>query len=588
MIIKIIGAILVFLLVLACAKPLGVYMARVFAGERTFLARVLHPVEKLIYKVIGVKEDSEQTWVGYLVATMVVTVVSLLFTFVLLRLQDKLPLQRQLNPAGQTGVAPDLAMNTAISFTTNTNWQNYAGESTMTYLSQMLALAFHMFLSAATGVALAMALIRGLSRRTGKTLGNFYVDISRATLYVLLPISIIGTVILVSQGAIQNFSQYTSGNTLSGVMQTIAQGPVASMEAIKDLGNNGGGFFNANSAHPFENPNGLTNAFEMFLILLIPYALTMTFGKMAKNFRQGVAVMAAMSVIFVSLTVVAMTAEQRGNGALNSTAVTQLATDQQSGGNMEGKSVRNGVIQSSEFVAATTNTSTGSVDSSHDSMTAVGGLVTLVGIELGEISPGGIGAGLYVMLVFAILAVFIAGLMVGRTPEYLGKKIEGRDVKLAALTILISPLLILAFTAIEVLTAPRQAGPLNTGPHGFSEILYAFSSTTANNGSAFAGLSGNTVFYNTTLVIPIYLGRIFEFVPMIALAGVMVRKKTVPAGAGTLPTDTPLFAVLLVGVVVIVGVLTFLPALSLGPLLEHFQAAAGHFHGYMPAEGKNK
>jgi len=578
MIIEIIGAILVFLLVLACAKPLGVYMARVFAGERTFLTRVLHPVEKLIYKVIGVKEDSEQTWVGYLVATMVVTVVSLVFTFVLLRLQDKLPLQTQLNPAGQTGVAPDLAMNTAISFTTNTNWQNYAGESTMTYLSQMLALAFHMFLSAATGVALAMALIRGLSRRTGKTLGNFYVDITRATLYVLLPLSVVAGLILVSQGAIQNFSQYTSGNTLSGVMQTIAQGPVASMEAIKDLGNNGGGFFNANSAHPFENPNGFTNAFEMFLLLLIPYALTMTFGKMVKNFRQGVAVMAAMSIIFVSLTVVAMTAEQRGNGALNSTAVTQLATDQQSGGNMEGKSVRNGVIQSSEFVAATTNTSTGSVDSSHDSMTAVGGLVPLVGIELGEISPGGIGAGLYVMLVFAILAVFIAGLMVGRTPEYLGKKIEGRDVKLAALTILISPLLILAFTAIAVLTTQGQAGPLNTGPHGFSEILYAFSSTTANNGSAFAGLSGNTVFYNTTLGIAMYLGRIFEFVPMIALAGVMVRKKTVPAGAGTLPTDTPLFAVLLVGVVVIVGVLTFFPALSLGPLLEHFQASAGHFH----------
>ncbi len=578
MVIEIIGAIVVFLVVLACAKPLGVYMARVFSGERTFLTRVMHPVEKLIYRVIGVKEDSEQTWVGYLVATMVVTVVSLLFTFVLLRLQDKLPLQTQLNPAGQTGVAPDLAMNTAISFTTNTNWQNYAGELTMSYLSQMLALAFHMFLSAATGVALAMALIRGLTRRSGKTLGNFYVDITRATLYVLLPISIIAGLILVSQGAIQNFSQYTSGNTLSGVVQTIAQGPVASMEAIKDLGNNGGGFFNANSAHPFENPNGFTNAFEMFLLLLIPYALTMTFGKMAKNFRQGVAVMAAMTIIFTSLTVVAMTAEQRGNGALNSTGVTQLATDQQSGGNMEGKSVRFGVIQSSEFVAATTNTSTGSVDTSHDSLTAVGGLVPLIGIELGEISPGGIGAGLYVMLVFAILAVFIAGLMVGRTPEYLGKKIEGRDVKLAALTILISPLLILAFTAIAVLTTQGQAGPLNTGPHGFSEILYAFSSTTANNGSAFAGLSGNTVFYNTTLGIAMYLGRIFEFVPMVALAGLMVRKKTVPASAGTLPTDSPLFAVLLVGVVVIVGVLTFFPALSLGPVLEHLQASAGHFH----------
>jgi len=578
MLIEIIGAAIVFLAVLACARPLGGYMARVFEGERTVLSRVLHPVERVIYRIIGVKEDGEQTWVAYLAATMVVTVISLLLTYVLLRFQDRLPFQALFNPAGEPAVSPDLSMNTAISFTTNTNWQNYAGEATMSYLSQMLALAFHQFLSAATGVALAMALIRGLTRRTGTTLGNFYVDITRATLYVLLPLSIVAGLILVSQGAIQNFSQYTGAHTLSGVVQTIAQGPVASMEAIKDLGNNGGGFFNANSAHPYENPTGFTNAFEIFLILLIPYALTMTFGKLAKNMRQGLAVMSAMTLILLTLTVVAMTAEQRGNGALAGTGVTQSATDQQSGGNMEGKSVRFGVIQSSEFVSATTNTSTGSVDTSHDSMTAIGGMVPLVGIELGEISPGGIGAGLYVMLVFAILAVFIAGLMVGRTPEYLGKKIEGRDVKLAALAILVSPLVILGFTAIAVLTTQGQAGPLNTGPHGFTEILYAFSSTVANNGSAFAGLSGNTVFYNTMLGIAMFLGRIFEFVPIIALAGVMVRKKTVPAGAGTLPTDTPLFSALLVAVVVVVGVLTFFPALALGPVLEHLQASAGHFH----------
>jgi K+-transporting ATPase ATPase A chain len=564
-----------------CAVPLGKYMARVFSGERTFLSRFLHPVERGIYRVIGVKEDSEQTWVGYLVAILVVTVASLVLTYVLLRFQDKLPLQAQTNPAGLAGVAPDLSMNTAISFTTNTNWQNYAGESTMSYLSQMLALAFHMYLSAATGVAIAIALIRGLVRRSASTLGNFYVDVTRAILYVLLPLAIVGTVILVSQGAIQNFSQYTGAHTLSGVVQTIAQGPVASMEAIKDLGNNGGGFFNANSAHPFENPNGFTNAFIIFMILLIPFALAFTFGRMTKNMKQGIAVFATMATILLVLTAVGTYAEQKGNPSLTSAGVTQAVTAQQAGGNMEGKEVRFGPLQSSQFVAATTNTSTGSVDSSHDSLTPIGGLVPLVGMQLGEISPGGIGAGLYVMLVFAIIAVFIAGLMVGRTPEFLGKKIESRDVKLAALVILITPLSILGFTAISALVPAATAtgaGPLNAGPHGFSEILYAFSSTTANNGSAFAGLSGNNVYYNTTLGIAMYLGRVFEFIPVLALAGSMVKKKTVPFSAGTLPTDTPLFSALLLGVIVIVGVLTFFPALALGPILEHLQLAAGHLH----------
>jgi K+-transporting ATPase ATPase A chain len=578
---EIVGIIVIFAAVVACAIPLGKYMARVFSGERTFMSRVLHPVERGIYRVIGVKEDSEQTWVQYLVAILVVTVVSLVLTYVLLRFQDKLPLQAQTNPAGQAGVAPDLAMNTAISFTTNTNWQNYAGESTMSYLSQMLALAFHQYLSAATGVAIAIALIRGLVRRSGTTLGNFYVDITRAVLYVLLPLAIVATVVLVSQGAIQNFSQYTGAHTLSGITQTIAQGPVASMEAIKDLGNNGGGFFNSNSAHPFENPNGFTNAFEIFLILLIPFALAFTFGRLVKNMRQGIAVFAAMATILLTLTIVGSVAEQGGNPALNNAGVSQAVSDQQAGGNMEGKSVRNGVLQSSQFVAATTNTSTGSVDASHDSLTPIGGLVPLVGIQLGEISPGGIGAGLYVILVFAIISVFIAGLMVGRTPEYLGKKIESRDVKLAALAILISPLCILGLTAISALVpaaVATGAGPLNSGAHGFSEILYAFSSTTANNGSAFAGLSGNNVYYNSTLGIAMYLGRVFEFIPVLALAGSMVRKKTVPFGAGTLPTDTPLFSALLLGVILIVGLLTFFPALALGPVLEHLQLSAGQLH----------
>ena len=575
---EIIGVVVTFAAVVLCARPLGTYMAKVFSGERTFLSRVLHPVERGVYRLIGVKEDDEQTWVRYLAATLVVTVVSILVTFLLLRFQDRLPFQSVINPQGFPGVAPDLAMNTSISFATNTNWQNYAGDATMSYFSQMVALVMHNFLSAATGLALAIALIRGLARRSGKTLGSFYVDVTRGILYVLLPIAVVGTLIYVSQGAIQNFSGYTQAHTLTGITQTIAQGPVASQEIIKDLGNNGGGFFNANSAHPYENPNGFTNAFTIFSLLLISISLTFTFGRMVGNIKQGMAVLAAMGVILAAMTGIAIYAEQTGNPALNGAGVTQVASASQSGGNMEGKSVRFGIPQSSQFVASTTGTSTGSVDASHDSLTALGGLVPLLSMELGEITPGGIGAGLYGMLMFVILGVFIAGLMVGRTPEYLGKKIEAREVKLAALAILILPLSILGFTALSVLVTPGQVGPLNSGPHGFSEILYAFSSTTGNNGSAFAGLTGNTLYYNTTLELAMWMGRYLFLIPILALAGSMVKKKVIPASAGTFPTDTPLFSLLLIGVVLVVGALTFFPALTLGPILEHLQIVAGHLH----------
>jgi K+-transporting ATPase ATPase A chain len=500
-----------------------------------------------------------------------VTVASLLFTYLILRVQDKLPL----NPNGFPGVAPDLAWNTAVSFTTNTNWQNYTGEQTMSYLSQMLALAFHNFLSAATGIALAIALVRGLSRRSASTLGNFYVDVTRCTLYILLPIAIVGTLVFVSQGGIQNFNGYTAVKTLEGATQVIAQGPVSSQEVIKDLGTNGGGFFNANSAHPFENPNGFTNQFTIFLFLVIPFSLAITFGKWVGNLKQGVAVGMAMAIVLLGCVGVIAWQEQMGNPAITAIGVDQARSATQSGGNMEGKSVRFGPLDTAMFAAGTTNTSTGSVDSSHDSLMPLSGMIAMVGIQLGEITPGGVGSGLYGMLTFAIVAVFIAGLMVGRTPEYLGKKVESRDVKYASLAILILPFSILGFTALSVLVAPGKAGPLNPGAHGFSEILYAFSSVTGNNGSAMAGLSGNTLYYNTTLGIAMWLGRFMFVIPVLALAGSMVKKKSVPVSAGTFPTDTPLFTGLLVGVVLIVGALTFFPALALGPILEHLQLFAG-------------
>jgi K+-transporting ATPase ATPase A chain len=503
-----------------------------------------------------------------------VTIASLIFTYLVMRLQDKLPF----NPMGFGPVPADLAFNTAVSFTTNTNWQNYTGETTMSYFTQMVGLVMHNFLSAATGIAMAVALVRGIASRQLKTLGNFYVDVTRATIYVLLPISFVAALILASQGAVQSLSSYPVAHTVQGALQTIAVGPFASQEAIKDLGNNGGGPFNANSAHPFENPNGFTNQFEIFLEILIPFALALMFGRWVGNIKQGIAIAATMGIVLCAGVAVAAWAEQSGNPALTNVGVSQANTATQAGGNMEGKSVAFGPIYSSQFAATTTGTSTGSVDSSHDSYTPIGGMVPLVLIQLGEVTPGGVGAGLYGMLVFAVLAVFIAGLMVGRTPEYLGKKIESKEVRLASLVILTSAFNILVWTAISVLTAAGQAGPLNAGPHGFSEILYAFSSTNGNNGSAFAGLSGNTVYYNTTLGIAMWTGRYVFYIPILALAGALAGKKIVPAGPGTFRTDTPLFVGLLIGVIIIVGALTFFPALALGPLLEQFQLAAGHLH----------
>jgi K+-transporting ATPase ATPase A chain len=575
MVVELIGVALTFIAVAIGAWYLGGFMVKVFTGGRTFLHPVLRPVEVGFYRLSGINEEHEQGWILYTVAMLAVQVVSFVLTYLILRLQDHLPL----NPMGFRGVAPDLAWNTTVSFVTNTNWQNYTGEQTMSYLSQMLGLVIHNFLSAATGIAMAVALIRGMSARKLKTLGNFYVDATRAILYILIPLSVIAAFVLISQGVIQSLDPYPTAHTIQGSTQTIAVGPFGSQEAIKDLGNNGGGPFNANSAHPFENPNGFTNQFEIFLELLIPFALVVTFGKMVGNIRQGLAIGGAMVAIFVVATGIAIGAEQVGNPALTAVGADQARTSAQSGGNMEGKSVRFGPVYSANFAASTTGTSTGSVDSSHDSFTPIGGMVAMVLIQIGEVAPGGIGAGLYFMLVFAILSVFIAGLMVGRTPEYLGKKIESKEVRLASLAVLIDVLIILGFTAIAVLAPAATAnggGPLNPGAHGFSEILYSFSSQVGNNGSAFAGLSGNTVFWNTLGGTAMWLGRFFEVIPILALAGALAGKKVVPAGAGTLATDRPLFSGLLVGVVLIVGALTFFPALSLGPLLEHFQLAANH------------
>jgi K+-transporting ATPase ATPase A chain len=572
MVLDVIGVAVTFAAVFVAAWFIGPYLARVFAGERVFLSPVVRPLERSFYWLSGIKEDREQSWVAYLVAMLAVQVVSLLFTYLILRVQDHLPL----NPQGFSAVQPDLAFNTAVSFTTNTNWQNYTGEQTMSYLSQMLGLVIHNFLSAATGIALAVALVRAISSRKSSTVGNFYVDATRSILYVLLPISIVGALVLASQGVIQTLGSYPVAHTVEGTTQTIAVGPFASQEVIKDLGNNGGGPFNANSAHPFENPNGFTNQFEIFLELVIPFGLAIMFGRMVGNVKQGLAIGAAMALVLVAATGLAGAAEQSGNPALTKVGVSQANTATQAGGNMEGKAVRFGPILSAGFAAATTGTSTGSVDSSHDSFTPLGGMVPMVLIQLGEITPGGVGAGLYGMLTFAIIAVFVAGLMVGRTPEYLGKKIESREVRLASLAILILPASILGFTALSVLLPAGVKGPLNPGAHGFSEILYAFSSTTGNNGSAFAGLTGNTLYYNSTLASAMWLGRFIFVIPILALAGSLAGKKVVPAGGGTFATDTPLFTGLLIGVIVIVGALTFFPALALGPILEHLQLAAGH------------
>jgi potassium-transporting ATPase potassium-binding subunit len=565
------GLALTFAVLGVAAYFLGVYMEKVFTGKRTPVHYALRPVERGAYFLIGVKEDSEQTWIQYLVSMLLLTALGVLLTYLVLRFQDRLPL----NPNAFGPVAPDLAFNTSISFATNTNWQNYAGEQTMSYFSQMVALVFHQFLSAATGIALAIALIRALSRRSAATIGNFYVDGVRCIVYILLPISFIAAIFLVSQGSIQNFNAYTAVHTLQGATQTIAQGPVASMEAIKDLGTNGGGFFNANAAHPFENPNALTAYFLFILMLVIAFGLTVTFGRMVGNIKQGVAVAAAMAIILVGGAGFAAYQEQVGNPALTAVGVTQARTDSQAGGNMEGKRTDLGPVFSAFYGAGTTGTSTGSVVSAHDSYTPLGGMVFLILMKLGEITPGGVGSGLYGMLVFAILSVFIAGLMVGRTPEYLGKKIEARDIKYASLAILILPASILGLAAVSVVVPAGLAGITNPGAHGLSQVMYTFASNTGNNGSAFAGLAGNTVYYNTTMSIAEWLGRFIFAIPVLALAGSLARKKIVPAGAGTFPTDTPLFTGLLIGVILIVGALTFFPALALGPILEHLQLHAG-------------
>ena len=549
-------------LVLACARPLGSFMARLFEGEVKFLA----PIERAIYRLCGVKTQ-EQHWTTYTIAMLSFSVAGFVSLYLLQRLQAVLPF----NPQGLATVTPDLAFNTATSFVTNTNWQSYSGETTMSYLVQMLGLTVHNFVSAATGIALAMALVRGFARRSAKTVGNFWIDLTRATLYVLLPLSVVVTLVLVWQGVPQNLGAYTNAVGLEGVKQLIAQGPVASQEAIKMLGTNGGGFFNANSAHPFESPNGLTNFLEMWALIVIAAALPFTFGRMVKDMRQGWAIFAVMAVLMLGALGVTYWAEAQGNAAVAAAHVAQPL------GNMEGKEVRFGVAMSSLFATITTDVSCGAVNAMHDSLTPLGGLIPIINMELGEIVYGGVGSGLYGMLLFAVIAMFVAGLMVGRTPEYLGKKIEAKEVKMAMLAILVLPLSMLGFTAIAVTSKLGLAGIANNGPHGFSEILYAYTSATANNGSAFAGLSANTPFYNITLGLAMLVGRFLMIVPMMAVAGSLAAKKIVPTSAGTFPTHGALFVGLLVGVILIVGGLTFFPALSLGPIVEHLAMNAGQF-----------
>jgi K+-transporting ATPase ATPase A chain len=559
---------------LALAKPLGAFMARVYQGERTPLDPLLRPIERLTYRAAGIRADEEMAWKVYAVATMLFNGLGLFAVYALQRLQADLPL----NPQGLGAVAPDLAWNTAVSFATNTNWQGYGGETTMSYLTQMLGMTVQNFVSAATGMAVMVALIRGITRHTAQTVGNFWVDLTRTILYILLPLSLVLALALVSQGVVQTFGAYqtvpllqptTDSNGQAVMTQVLAVGPAASQIAIKQLGTNGGGFFNVNSAHPFENPTPLSNFLEILSILLIPAALVYTYGKMVGDTRQGWALLAAMTIIFVVLLSIAVWAEQAGNPALAAMGVDQQASSLQSGGNMEGKEVRFGAIDSALWATATTAASNGSVDSMHDSFMPLGGLVPLWLMQLGEIVYGGVGSGLYGMLAFVIVAVFVAGLMVGRTPEYLGKKIEAFEMKMASLMLLIPILVVKIGTAVAVATAAGQAGIFNPGPHGFSEVLYAFSSAGNNNGSAFAGLNANTPFYNIALGIAMFMARYWLVIPTLAIAGSLVRKKKIPAGAGTLPTHTPLFVGWLIGVILIVGALSFMPALSLGPIAEH-------------------
>jgi potassium-transporting ATPase potassium-binding subunit len=565
--------ILFFLGAIALVTPvLGKFMARVFARERTWLDPMMRPIERLIYRLTGVNESHEMRWTEYAVSSLLFSVVSMLVLYVMQRLQAALPF----NPEGFAGVAPDLAFNTAASFTTNTNWQAYSGESTMSYLTQMAGLGYQNFVSAAAGIAVAIAFIRGIAQKEKETIGNFWVDMVRATLWVLLPIAIAGALFLVSQGVVQNLKPYDTAQTIEGAKQLIAQGPVASQEVIKQFGTNGGGFFNANSAHPFENPTPLSNFFAMFGIFAISSGLTYTLGSLTGSRRHGWAVWAAMAFLFLCGVTVAYWAEARGNPMLTKAGADQVANEWAPGGNMEGKEVRFGIANTALFATVTTDASCGAVNGWHDSFTPLGGLVPLANIQLSEVVFGGVGAGMYGILVYIILAVFIAGLMVGRTPEYLGKKIQAFEVQMAMLTVLIFSLMILTFTAISSVSPDFGTSSIaNHGPHGLSEMLYAYSSAAANNGSAFGGINVDTKWYNTTLGLTMLFGRFFMLIPPLAIAGSLSRKKLIPPSVGTFPVTTPLFSSLLVGVIVIVGALTFFPALSLGPIVEHFLMSNG-------------
>jgi len=549
-------------IIVALVKPLGWYMTRVFNDERTFLSPVLRPVEAGLYWAGGVDEKREQHWLTYTVAMLLFHVGGFVILYALMRLQAVLPF----NPQEQSAVAADLSFNTAVSFITNTNWQNYGGESTMSYLVQMLGLTHQNFLSAATGIALAIALVRGFARSSVRTIGNFWVDVTRATLYVLLPICVVYTLFLVWQGIPQTLGAYVDATTLEGAKQSIAVGPVASQVAIKMLGTNGGGFFNVNAAHPFENPNALSNFIQMLSIFLIGAALTNVFGRMVGDQRQGWAILAVMGLLFIAGVAVTYWAEANGTSGLSVLGLT--------GGNMEGKEVRFGIVASALFAVVTTAASCGAVNAMHDSFTALGGMIPLINMQLGEIIIGGVGAGLYGMLLFVVLAIFVAGLMVGRTPEYVGKKIEAREVQMAMLAILVLPLMYLGWTAVAVVFPPAVASMANAGPHGFTEVLYAYTSATGNNGSAFGGLTGNTLFYNLTLASSMLVGRFFMIIPAMALAGSLAGKKSIPPSAGTLPTTGGLFVGLVIGVILIIGGLTFFPALALGPIVEHLAGNA--------------
>jgi potassium-transporting ATPase potassium-binding subunit len=553
---------LFFALVVALVRPLGWYMTRVFNGEPTFLSPALRPVEAALYQAGGVDPRREQHWLTYTVAMLFFHIGGFAILYTLLRVQAMLPF----NPADQSAVAEDLSFNTAVSFITNTNWQNYGGESTLSYLTQMLGLTHQNFLSAATGIVLAIALIRGFARASARTVGNFWVDITRCTLYILLPICIVYALFLVWQGIPQTLAPYVEATTLEGAKQTFAVGPVASQIAIKMLGTNGGGFFNANGAHPFENPTALSNFVQMISIFAIGAAMTNVFGRMVGNERQGWAIFAAMGVLFLAGVAVTYWAEAAGTTGLNALGL--------GGGNMEGKEVRFGILGSALFAVVTTDASCGAVNAMHDSFTALGGMIPLINMQLGEIIIGGVGAGLYGMLLFVILAIFVAGLMVGRTPEYVGKKIEAKEVKMAMLAILVLPLMYLGWTAVATVLPSAVAAMNNPGPHGFTEVLYAYTSQTGNNGSAFAGLSGNTLFYNVTGAVAMFIGRFWMIIPAMAIAGSLAAKKSIPVSSGTFPTTGGLFVGLVVGVIVIVGGLTFFPALALGPVVEQLAMTA--------------